>query len=368
MEFGSLVVAASFDAASGALDGADGAPEVAGAVADVQIVVALEEVEVLCVAVVLPCVARPVVAELAGIAEQVAAALTGGGQKDARARETAPPAHHVAVHSVRGHPRPVAFVVTQVVQLIVGRNPPAAAPVDMRRVVRRGEDVGLRNPPLGFQFAVFHVEARRVPRQEGEIVRRAVVRHPGVAHAAVAHRVAPPEIETVFPRLFRPDVRLRPIRPVRPELHLAVHHRFLADAVEAAWAWVGILDGKLAVGSREAGADRFSPRRKGAQGIRPVQIVAGTSRARPANGHAAIGGDLDARQARRLRRRRTGRCGKEEGDKSKSANTMERGHGIFFLGLVSREKTIEERKENGPLGSTNFSTEHNTTTFHLSGF
>ncbi len=367
MEFGSLVVAASFDAASGALDGADGAPEVAGAVADVQIVVALEEVEVLCVAVVLPCVARPVVAELAGITEQVAAALAGGGQKDARARETAPPAHHVAVHSVRGHPRPVAFVVTQVVQLIVGRNPPAAAPVDMRRVVRRGENVVLRNPSLGFQFAVFHVEARRVPRQEGEIVRRAVVRHPGVAHATVAHRVAPPEIEAVLPRLFRPDVRLRPIRPARPELHLAVNHRFLADAVEAGGGGggVGILDGELAVGSREAGADRFAPRREGAQNVRPVQIVAGTRRSRPANGHAATGDDLDTSQARRLRHRRTGEYGKEEGGQKQM---MERGHGISFLGLVGREKTGEQREENGPLGSTNFSTGHNTTTFRLSCF
>ena len=326
-------------AASVALDGADGAAEVAGAVADVQIVVALEEVEVLCVAVVLPCVARPVVAELAGIAEQVAAALAGGGQKDARARETAPPAHHVAVHSVRGHPRPVAFVVTQVVQLIVGRNPPAAAPVDMRRVVRRGEDVVLRNPPLGFQFAVFHVEARRVPRQEGEIVRRTVVRHPGVAHATAAHRVAPPEIEAVFPRLFRSDIRLRPIRPVRPELNLAVHHHFLADAVKAGrgGGGGGILDGELAVGSHEAEADRFAPRRMGAQDVRPVQIVAGARRSRPANGHAAIGGDLDARQARR-RRYQTGGCGKEEGGKSESANTMEREHGISFLGLG--EKTF----------------------------
>ena len=121
------------------LDGAN-RPPVAAAVVVARAMAARVEVEAHRVVVAQVRDGRPVVAVRTGKVELNPIAVAGGGEEDAIRNVRAPAAHDIALHAVLRRPRPIALVGAKVVQFLVRRHPPAAAPMDVRSVMRRSED------------------------------------------------------------------------------------------------------------------------------------------------------------------------------------------------------------------------------------
>ena len=169
---------------------------------------------------------RPVGAVRTGTAERSPTDVAGAGEEDAVGDVVALPAHNVPFHAaLRRRPHPVA-VADEIGQFLIRRQPPAAAPLHLRRVMPRREDVRavfLNDPTLALKRGRRFVVGGRVRRAEREVRRRSVTRDPGVALVPVAHGVAPPEVVAVVLRILRADVRRRPVRPTLPELNLTTY-------------------------------------------------------------------------------------------------------------------------------------------------
>ena len=75
---------------------------------------------------------------------------------------------YLRMHAVHGRPCPVTFAV-EVGEFLIRRHTPVAAPMDVRGVMRRREDVVRRDPALPFQGGNALIVCRGIARTEREI-------------------------------------------------------------------------------------------------------------------------------------------------------------------------------------------------------
>ena len=154
---------------------------------------------------------RPVVAVRVGFVEESPVAVSCGGKEDARRGIGAPAADDAPVHAVHCRPGPVALGA-EVIQLLLGRHPPVAAPQRTRRVVSRREDALRRDPPFFRQGRLVLAEGRHVLWTERKVK--------ADARPFVANGIAPPEMESEVLWLRRANVLCSPEGTFGPKLDL----------------------------------------------------------------------------------------------------------------------------------------------------